>query len=186
MNRLTDDGDSMDYEAIKKSIQSAKNQNEQNQLIVNTPFDYKLASALLFLGIIVLLEVDDDGTSIKRIALSNTELANNTTKVSVVPFSEIKIPLNNKQNIISKTIRTQKCHDTIDWKFLFEPALTPEQARLNQASGGIAYSAVYPLKEVGKGAALIFSYFQYPQEIGRAQHDFMEQYSNLVAGILRS
>lgn len=185
MQRLTDDVDAMDFGVIKKSLEGAHNIQERDQLIVNSPFNFKLASALLFLGIIVLLKVDDDGVSISRISLSNTELAKNTTDVSVIPFNKIKIPMAHKENIISKAIQTQEPQDTTDWKFLFEPVLTAEEARLNQASGGIAYSAVYPLKGAGAGAALIFSYFQYMQNIGSAQREFMQQYSELVAEVLR-
>lgn len=120
---------------------------------------------------------------IDRVALSDTDLARSTTRVSVVPFEEIKIPLEHPENIIATAIRTGEPQDTIDWKFLFEPALTPEQARINQASAGIAYSAVYPLKFNG-GAAMIFSYFQYASEIGNEQRNFMEMYSKLVSARL--
>lgn len=176
----------INYGELKETLQSAQNDKQRQQLIVNAPFDFKVACAMLFLGIIVLLEVDEDGVHINRIALSNTELAQNTTEVSYVPFNEIKIPLFHPENIISTAIRTGQPQDTTDWKFLFEPALTPEQARLNQASGGIAYSAVYPLGNAKRGGALIFSYFQYEQNIGSLQKEFMSRYSELVNNILGS
>lgn len=176
----------MDFQTLQQELKSAAEKPNLSQLIVNAPFEYKIATTLMFLGIIVLLKVDDDGININRVALSNTELANNTTEVSLVPFNEIKIPLSDHENIISVAIRTGKPQDTIDWKYLFEPALTPEQARINQASGGIAYSAVHPLAGVGKGAALIFSYFQYMSNIGSSQHEFMEKYSQIVREALTS
>lgn len=152
---------------------------EFNQAVVNAPFRCcRPQSALIFLGIIVLLQADRRAGTINRIALSETELAKNTTDVSFVPFEQIKIPIDDPDNIIAKAIRTGKPQDTTDWKFLFTPALTAEQARINQASGGVAYSAVYPL---GKDGGMIFSYFQYPDGIGSAQHDFMERYATLVA-----
>lgn len=52
---------------------------------------------------------------------------------------------------------------------------------LSEASGGIAYSAVYPLEGLPCGGAMIFSYFQYVNNIGEAQHDFMRQYLKLVS-----
>lgn len=174
----------MDYAAMEKLISGATTDKERNSLIVNAPFEYKVAATFLFLGIVVLLMVDDDGKNISRIALSNTELAKNTTDVSLVPFSEIKIPLEHPENIISVAIRSGTFQDTTDWKYLFEPALTPEQARINQASGGIAYSAVYPLNNVKPGGAMIFSYFQYQQHIGSPQHEFMAEYSAMVDRIL--
>jgi hypothetical protein len=168
------------YDALRKALDSTKkNDADLFRAIVNTPFDFPVETAFMFLGIIVLLQVDASTGEVNRVALSNTELAKNTTNVSYVPFSEIKIPLEHPKNIISCTIRKGEPHDTTDWRYLFEPALTPEQARMNQASGGIAYSAVYPLKS-RDGGALIFSYFQYAQNIGDVQRDFMEQYSKLV------
>lgn len=174
----------MDFAAMQKLIAGASTEQERNSLIVNAPFEYKVAATFLFLGIVVLLMVDSDGKNISRIALSNTELAKNTTDVSLVPFNEIKIPLDHPENIISTAIRSGKYQDTTDWKYLFEPALTPEQARINQASGGIAYSAVYPLKNLNPGGAMIFSYFQYQQHIGSPQHEFMAQYSAMVDSVL--
>lgn len=173
-----------DYPAMKALIATADSDAVRNKLIVDAPFKYKVATTFLFLGIIVLLFVDEDGKYVNRVALSNTELAKNTTEVSYVPFKEIKIPVDHPENIISVAIRTGKPQDTTDWKYLFEPALTPDQARLNQASGGIAYSAVYPLTNVKQGAAMIFSYFQYQQHIGSPQHDFMDKYSTIVNDFL--
>lgn len=184
MQTFTDDLATMDFDAIAAKLNSGSAENLP-ALIVNAPFDYKVATTLLFLGIIVLLEVDESGLHINRVALSNTELANNTQEVSAVPFSEIKIPLEDPENIIALAIRTGKAQDTTDWKFLFEPALSPEQARINQASGGIAYSAVHPLPGVSKGAALIFSYFQYMHNIGSSQHEFMERYASIVSDALK-
>lgn len=165
---------------IESIFDEAQNDAELFSAIVNTPFrTLRLETAFLFLGIVVLLQVDKKTGLIDRIALSNTELAQNTTDVSVIPFNEIKIPVDHDENIISRAIQTGALQDTTDWKFLFEPAMSPEQARLNQASGGIAYSAVSPLP-ARDGGALIFSYFQYQSEIGKPQHDFMDMYSKVV------
>lgn len=180
------DTGTMDYTAMEQRIKAAVTQDERNRIIVNAPFEFKVAATFLFLGIIVLLTVDEDGQQISRVALSNTELAKNTTDVSYVPFNEIKIPVDHPENIISMAIRTGQPQDTTDWKYLFEPALTPEQARINQASGGIAYSAVHPLPNAERGGAMIFSYFQYQQNIGSPQHEFMSQYSSMVNGLLKA
>jgi hypothetical protein len=170
----------VNYEALSDILAAASASDEKLfRAIVNAPFAYPLETAFMFLGIIVLLQVDKDTGMIDRVALSNTELAKNTTNVSYVPFNDIKIPLNHPSNIIASTIREREPHDTTDWRFLFEPALTAEQARMNQASGGIAFSAVHPLNS-RDGGAMIFSYFQYAQNIGDAQRDFMDRYVSLV------
>lgn len=158
------------------------------EAIVNAPFDIKegkLEAAYLFLGIMVLLIVDKEAGTIDRVALSKTELAKNTTTVSVKEFKDIKIPVDYDDNIIATAIKTGQHQETTDWKDLFAPELSAEEARVNQASGGIAYSAVYPLIGVGDGAAMIFSYYQYQNEIGDAQRLFMDKYTQIVADAIR-
>jgi hypothetical protein len=173
------DQPTIQYEMLKKLLKGAKTDRELFEKIVNAPYGYPVETAHLFLGIIVLLQVNKKDGTIDRIALSDTELAKNTTDVSVVPFKSIKVPLDYPENIISTAVKTNEPQDTTDWKFLFQPALTAQQARINQASGGIAYSAVYPLVS-RNGGALIFSYYQYQGKIGQLQEEFMNRYSSLV------
>ena len=171
----------MDPAKLKKLLNApAKDDKQLFRHIVDTPFEFKVDAAFLFLGITVLLFANNETGMIDRVALSNTELARNTTEVSYIPFEEIKIPLDyHDGNIIAKAIQSGQPQDTTDWKFLFAPAMTPEHARINQASAGIAYSAVYPFKARG-GGAMIFSYYQYASEIGEPQHRFMKNYIALV------
>ncbi len=178
------DASDFDYNSLKAILADASTE-DLYRTIVNAPFRDKLKTTFLFLGIIVLTLVDPETGTIQRVALSETELAKNTTEVSLVPFNEIKIPADHPENILAKAIKTNEPQDTTDWKFLFEPAMTPDQARINQASGGIAYSAVYPLTIKG-GGALIFSYFQYLHEIGDKQRDFMENYAKIVTDRLNA
>jgi hypothetical protein len=173
------DTSTINSDDLRQALAAAGDDKELFQAIVNAPFTHPLGAAFLFLGIVVLLQVNKKTGMIDRVALSNTELAKNTTDVSFVPFNDIKIPVDDPENILARTIATGEPHDTTDWKFLFTPALTTEQARMNQASGGIAFSAVYPLK-ARDGGAMIFSYFQYEHNIGDAQRDFMERYSRIV------
>jgi hypothetical protein len=175
----------VDYAKLKEILDTATTDTELFKAIVNAPFQFKIEMTFLFLGIVVLLQVNKATGKIDRVALSNTELAKNTTDVSYKKFHEIKIPLSDESNIIAKAIQSGESQETDDWQYLFTPALTPEQARINQASGGIAYSAVYPLKS-RDGGALIFSYFQYSENIGPPQHQFMEKYTALVDDILRA
>lgn len=171
----------IDYQYLNSILSSAKNDKDLYQLIVNAPFkQYKIQTTFLFLGIIVLLMVDEnDPNIIRRIALSKTDFAKRTLEVTVVPFEKIKIQLNDDHNIISEAIRKNSMQDTTDWKYLFTPALSPENARINQANAGIAYSAVYPLN-AQKGGALIYSFYQYKELIDDVQRDFMEKYTAFV------
>ena len=133
----------------------------------------------------MLLLVNKKTGTIDRIALSQTELAKGTTDVSVKRFEDIKIPVGYDANIIAKAIKTGEPQDTGDWQYLFTPALSPDEARLNQASGGIGYSAVYPI-HARDGGALIFSYYQYPQDITSSHHEFMKMYSQLATEALKN
>lgn len=170
----------IDFRALDENLSAAKNDAELFEAIVNSPFhSAKLQVTFLSLGIMVLLLLNESTGMIERIALSDTELAKRTTDVSYLPFKKIKIPLKEPDNIIAKALRTGKPQTATDWKFLFKPALTAEQARINQASAGIAFSAAYPLR-ARDGGVLIFSYFQYPDMIGDLQRGFMTEYSNLV------
>ncbi len=168
-----------DFDSISARLEATKDTAAFYQAIVNAPFSNPLPAVLIFLGIVVLLQVDKKAGTINRIALSQTEQAKLTTNVSAKPFHEIKIPLGYRENIIADAIISGQPQDTIDWKFLFNPDLPADQARINQANAGIAYSAVYPLTS-RDGGALIFSYYQYQQDIGALQTDFMQRYSELV------
>jgi hypothetical protein len=89
------------------------------------------------------------------------------------------------ENIIAKAIESNEPQSTADWRYLFMPALTPEQAAFNQADAGIGFSVVYPLQVPG-GGALIFSYYQMPDKVGDSQHAFMRAYADLVSSTLKS
>ena len=171
--------------ALKSLLQGHDDDTELFQAIVNAPFKYKLEMAFLFLGIVVLLQVNKKTGMVDRVALSNTDLAKRTTDVSYVKFDEIKVPLNYADNIIAKAINSGESLDTTDWKFLFNPAMTDEQARINQANAGIAYSVVYPLKS-RDGGALIFSYFQFSGAVSDDAKTFMKTYTDLVDEALAS
>jgi hypothetical protein len=171
------------YTKLKEELQHAKNDHELFDAIVNTPFNDKLKSSLLGLGIIVFLLVNKKTGTVDRVALSKTEQAEGAVRMSAKPFKDIIIPLDAEDNIIVQAIKTGKYTETDDWQYLFLPSLTQEEARFNQAGAGIGYSAVYPLTGKRKGA-LIFSHFYTPDKIGKPQHIFMQHYSELVSAVL--
>ena len=172
------------FNKIKKLLHSAKNDTELYRAIVNAPFHNKLRAVQLDLGIVVLLLVNEQTKMIDRIALSDTELAAGAISVSAKPFHSIKIPLSSKTNIIADAIRSNDFRQTGDWKYLFTPALTAEEARFNQAGAAIGCSVVSPLIDTSKKGALIFSFFQHPENISVAHYNFIAQYSSAVAQAL--
>jgi len=159
MARVQSQTASPDLAPLATIIQAASDDKSLFQAIVNAPFSDPLLAAKLFLGIVVFLLVNKKDGTIDRVALSQTELAEYTKKMSVKRFEDIRIPLDDPKNILAKAIRTGKPQETTDWQYLFTPELTAEEARLNQAGGGIAYSAVYPLVGARDGGAMIFSWF---------------------------
>ena len=166
-----------------KQLESVLKHSDKQSLartIVNAPFDYRVEMVTMGLGIIVLLINRPAENQIHRVALSQTELAEGTTRISLKKFEDIKIPTDDPQNIISKAIRDREPQSTQDWKYLFTPALSPEQARLNQAGGGIACSVVCPLYFGSDSGALIFSYYKEVLKIGETEQAFMRAYSQIV------
>lgn len=153
------------------------------QVIVDAPFTDPLSATYLNLGIVVLLLVDEKGKVINRVALSNTVHAAGAVRTSEKHFNEIKIPLKENKNIISKAIKTGIATHTEDWKDLFTPALSPQSARFNQAGAGIACSIVEPFKFGNYGAALIFSFFKIPSNSARTLK-FTRVYSDMVSEAL--
>lgn len=167
--------------SLEKILSKPTTKDELYDKIVNAPFSFTVEPAHLFLGIIVLVIKNELTNSIDRVALSQTELAKYTLNVTTVPFNEIKIPIDNSENIIAKAMQTKKPQNTTDWKYLFVPALAEDEARINQAGGGIATSYVYPIETPKLTGALIFSYFQYMNDIGDEHEKFMKTYTAIVS-----
>jgi len=161
-------------------LKHAKTDQELYDAVVNSPFKAKIKGFPLGLGIIVLLLVNKKEGTIDRIALADTEQAQGAVEYSVKPFHEIKIPLRDRKNIISKAINTDTPQQTTDWQYLFTPALSSEEARFNQAGAGIATSIVHPL-HCRNGGAIIFSYFISPDDITHEHERFMQKYAELAS-----
>jgi hypothetical protein len=168
---------------LSELLSVPKSRQQLYHAIVDAPFHDPLSATYLDLGIIVLLLVSEDGKTIDRIALSNTVQAAEATRTSEKPFHDIKIPARYEKNIIAKAISTGKMQQTEDWKDLFVPALTPESARFNQATAGIARSLVFPIKVQPKGGAMIFSLFEIPESMADLDK-FIRTYTQLVSKAL--
>jgi hypothetical protein len=108
-------------------------------------------------------------------------MAEGTVRISSKKFEDIKIPIGYPENIIARAIQTGEPQMTEDWRYLFTPALSGVQARLNQAGGAIACSYVYPLSFKNDEGAMIFSFYKEPNQIGDAEENFMKSYSEIVS-----
>lgn len=168
------------YSELKSSFPDTQDRNKLYRHIVNAPFSDKLLVTSIDLGIAVLLLADLKNNTLDRVALSDTELAQGAVKVSAKPFHDIKIPLNTERNIIVQSIKTGEYRITEDWQYLFTPALTSEEARLNQAGASIECSLVWPL-DIKNGGAMIFSFYQ-PQAYITEEHlSFARRYTEIVS-----
>lgn len=176
--------DDVYFQRLGKLLSEAPTKKALHKAVVNAPFSDPLKAATLDLGVVVLLLVNDETDTIDRVALSNTYSAQGAVQMSAKPFNHIKVPLGHPDNIIARAIASGQPQQTYDWPDLFVPALTPKQARLNQAGAGIECSAVYPLPDANGGGALIFSFHQPLTEINDKHHAFMAAYTKLVSGAL--
>jgi hypothetical protein len=172
------------FALLRELLSSARNDKELFETIVDAPFSDRRRSALLGLGIIAFLLVDKSTRTIKRVAISDTDLAKGAARMAIRPFKEIDIPINYKGNFIAEAIRSERYQQTSDWQYLFAPELSPEEARLNQAAAGISCSFVYPLVYARSGGALVFSYYLPVDKIETEHRDFMRTYSKMVTNSL--
>lgn len=168
------------FSDLTSMLAAANSRAELYEIIVNAPFHDPRKTTLLGLGITVLLLVDKKDKMIDRVALADTDMAAGTLRMSSKPFNEIRIPLGYKQNFIARSIIDKHYMITSDWQYIFNPVLTPEEARFNQAGGGIACSVIYPLIGAGDGGAMIFSYYEGIDRITKEHHRFMSRYSILA------
>ncbi len=171
----------IDYAKLEQSLKTAKDDHELFQRIVDAPFKQKSESGWLFLGLISLFLVDHTTKIVKLVAVSDTEHYNMSISGYNFSVSDYKLSLEKDQrNDIVKAINSNMPQATTDWESLSRLKADAEQARLNQANSGIAFSVTYPLN-ITNGGALLFCFFQYPENIGDDQRSFMKKYSQLVA-----
>lgn len=129
--------------------------------------------------------VNKKNKTIDRVALSDTEPAKGAVNISTVAFEQIKIPLSDDDNAIAKAIDAREHQIVSDWKYLFTPAMDEVSSRHNQSGAGIGCSLVYPLVfNDDCFGAMIFSFFQPPENLKRRHFKFAESYSTIVGEAL--
>jgi hypothetical protein len=161
-----------------KDIQKHFSPNDL-QSLTDAAFTH-IESVRLELGVVVLLLKNSKTATIDRIALSRTEPAAGAVRMSNKPFHEIKIPLDATENAIVKAVESKKTQFVTDWKYLFIPELSPEEARDNQRGAGILCSVVHPFYGTKQDGALIFSFLCARPNIGSRHISFIESYTEAV------
>jgi hypothetical protein len=168
------------FRELESQLRDCKKVMEWQRCVVDAPFSDPRMAALLGLGLVSLLMVNKPNRTIERIAFTENDISRNIIEMSDKPIEQLKIPLNYPTNFVAKAIRQNHYMITTDWQYLFNPKLSPDQARLIQAGGGIACSVIYPLPHIADKGALIFSFYETIARIGRDHHNFMTRYSSLV------
>src|SRR5665213_1165904 len=172
----------MDYTKLKQALELAKKKDATLlPVIVNAPFAYKVDAAFLFLGIIMLALVNPEKKVLEAKAISQTDFVEDIDTMAAMPVDNVFIPLDDNENLLVQAINSGQPQTTRDWSSLLHPVMTAEQARFTQASGGIAFTAVHPLNNVGAGGALIYSFFKREDADVSAQDNFTHRYTDLVA-----
>ncbi len=171
-NRLKDD--------LKTKVILASN---NLQKIVDAPFSF-IEVVMLELGVVVLLIENTETKTIDRLALSRTEPAAGAVQASKKPFNEIRIPLSEKTNAIVKALQTKKAQIVTDWKYLFIPELTAQEARDNQHGAGILCSVVSPLKNSDRRGAIIFSFLCPEGDLSDDHYRFIDDFTEIVSGTI--
>jgi len=176
---------SIDYAKLQLALEQAVSKDgDRYAAIVNVPFSFTVAMAYLFLGIIMLVFVNEKRQAVQATAVAQTDFADNIDAMANIPAEAIFIPLTADTNLIIKAIKSGKPQASKDWSDLMRPVVPDEQARFLQASGGISFTAVHPLED-SKGA-IVYSFFRRETMDIPAQEDFMTHYTQQVSNFLQS
>lgn len=131
--------------------------------------------------IIVLILVDKDHTTLKRISLSQTDEAKRLLATTTIPFPEMNIPLSVKENLCAKCFNENKSQATTDWKELLVPPFTKEEAVRYQQLVGIQSSMVYPVSVKGQPiGVLIFSLVKPIEKVTDEEKELIKSYTDIV------
>lgn len=129
---------------------------------------------------IVVLSLND-GTGLRRIALSETQEAKRATSVSTIPFEKIVIPLNATSNFGIRVLNEGKPLVTTSWPDILTPPLTQEAALTNQHAAGIKTSLVYPIyAETKPIGTLIFSMIKSYSDMTDDEKELLVGFADLV------
>jgi hypothetical protein len=180
------DGSEVDYAKLRQELSAASDDAARFSAVVNAPFEQRIATAFLFLGIIMLVLVDPETKQLVAKAISQTDFVKEIDNMAAIPFDKIHISLSDSDNLLVQAITSGQPKSTADWTSLLNPVMEPSLARFTQASGGIVFTAVHPLDGVGAGGALVYSFFQRSDTNSAAQNDFVVQYTDLVVDALKA
>lgn len=176
----------IDFYQLAMGLKSAPRQ-QIYEAAVNLPFDQKVGVVMLFLGFISLYVYDPEAGTIRLVANTPTEQYQLAVEnYNFRPESYVLKIKEDASNTIVQAVVRRAPMSTADWGTLSRFNVPPRIAQLNQANSGIAYSAVYPLTGSKFQGAVMYNFYQVPEQIGDRQKDFMERYSDMILARLDS
>jgi len=176
----------MNFRELRRVLEESRSNKDVYQAIVDKPFSQTVAAAELFLGFMCVFIGNPKKKQVKLMSSSDNDFYHQSIQGYNFDSKNYHLSyLSDSDNDIVKAILTGKPQFSDDWKSYTRRTSDPEQARLNQANGGIAVNAVYPL-DIENGGALLFCFFNYQDSLGSAQKQFMKKYSHLVGEVLQA
>ncbi len=161
------------------------------QIIVNSLNFQEVAqkisdSVLLELGkfgfaIIVLILVDDESKSLKRISISRTQEANTALEISPVPFNNISIPLSATENNCVRSVNENKVLTTAHMANVLVPAIDRNFVEKVQKTLGVKTTITVPVSSKNKIlGCLIFSVKKSEKDVSTYEWDIIHGYADAV------
>jgi signal transduction histidine kinase len=166
---------------LEKVILHTLNFDEVIQNVVNSLFS-ELGDLKLGYKIIVLGLVDQNKGLLKRVSISQTEEAKKGVSRLPIPFDQVEIPLDAKENYSIKVIDSGEPQVTHQWSDILCPSLTFEEANKLQNEVGIKTSLIYPLKVRGKAIGMmIFSMIKNEDQISNFEKELLQRFTDICA-----
>lgn len=131
--------------------------------------------------VIVLTLLDQEKNELRRIAISETESAAKFLKASPIPFHEITISLDVKENLLVQAIEQRKMLTTDKVADVLQPAISREWVEKFQKQLGIKTSLVYPVLAKDKVlGSLIFSLTKEKEKITEIEWSILDSFVGAV------
>lgn len=145
-------------------------------------------SVLLELGylelgyeIVVLCLLDEKQNALQRISISHTTKAKRALELTPIPFENILIPLDYKENSLIRAIDRMEPQVVNEWTEILQPSFSAQDAITIQKNLGITTSLVYPVISRGKAiGAIIFSMSKDAAQVTEDEKDLIKSYSDIV------
>jgi signal transduction histidine kinase len=165
---------------IEKVVLETTEYNEATQKVVDIILD-QLGYLKYGYQVIVLGLIDHENNTLKRIAISHTDAASEFLKASPVPFQNITIPLDSKENILVKAINEKKMFSSSKVSDVLYPALPREWVNDFQKFLGIKSTLAFPVMAKDKVlGAIIFSLNKNTSKIKDSEWTILDSFVGAV------